>query len=703
MAAKKYFNRELSWLEFNHRVLEEARDTSVPLLERLKFLAITSSNLDEFFMVRVGGLQTLVAQGVSKREPSGMTPERQLAAVSRRVHRMADEQNACFMNELEPGLRAAGLVRKTVDDLTELQRAALAETFERDIFPVLTPMAVDPTKEFPLVTNRMLHLGVRLRGVEATASKPRFALIPLGMSLGRFVALPSDTGFHYILLEDVVAQCTGLIFPGEDVMECVPFRVTRNADMSVQEDMAADLLEEMEEVLDERKRSHCVRLEVAEAATETMLGFLQPGLGVRDDDIYAAPGPINFSDFMSLGGRQGFESHQYPSWTPQASPAVEPGKSMFETLAKQDLLFVHPFESFDPVVRFVEEAADDPDVLAIKQILYRTSRNSPVVAALMRAAQKGKYVTVVVELKARFDEARNIEWAKALQEEGVQVIYGVKGLKTHAKLCLVVRKEQDGVQRYMHFGTGNYNESTAKMYTDVSYMTRNPEYAFDATAFFNAVTGYSQPHTYRKLAAAPHGLRDKVLAMIDSEIERRKQGQKARIMAKMNSLQDPAIIKALYKASNAGVKIRLNVRGICSLRPGVPKLSENIEVVSIVDRFLEHSRVFYFHHGGDEQVFISSADWMPRNLDKRIELMTPVEDPRSRDRLVAMLEACFEDRVKGRVLKPHGGYEARRKVGGRKPLRSQDELCTRARRDARQAETRRRTVFEPHRPAGAES
>ncbi|MCA9163761.1 MAG: polyphosphate kinase 1, partial [Planctomycetales bacterium] len=415
------------------------------------------------------------------------------------------------------------------------------------------------------------------------------------------------------------------------------------------------------------------------------------------------PGPLDLSSFMRISGLQGFDHLRDEAWPPQPSPDVDPTRSMFDIIRERDVLLSHPYESFEPIVRLLEEAANDPDVLAIKQILYRTSRDSPIVAALMRAAQRGKHVTVIVELKARFDEQRNIGWAKTLEQEGVQVVYGVKGLKTHAKLCIVVRREPHGIQRYMHFGTGNYNEATARLYGDISYMTCNDDFGADASSFFNAITGYSQPQQFRKIEAAPLGLRDKILEMIEVETQRKQQGQKAHIAAKLNSLVDPAIIDALYAASQAGVTVKLNIRGICCLRPGVPGLSDNISVISIVDRFLEHARILYFYHGGDERLYISSADWMSRNLDRRVELLTPVEDTACRRKLIGILDTYFRDNTRARRLLPDGGYEMLMPKKNQPPFRSQEALYQQACEAVRQARQSQRTTFQPHRADGQES
>lgn len=693
-----YLNRELSWLDFNQRVLEEAADTSIPLLERLKFLAISAANLDEFFRVRVGGLLTLERQHVTRADAAGLTPEQQLTAIRRRVRQMTEEQYRVYRDELQPQLAATGLRRLRPTELSAAQKRVLRQLFEDEIFSVLTPIAVSADEEFPLLSSQGLNICVRLNPDEGSEPHQfRFGIIPLRGALPRIIGLPSESGFAFLLLEDAIGLYVNEFFAGETILEAIPFRITRNADMSVREDSAEDLMEEMSNVLDARRHGDYVRLEIIENASAELLLFLRQVLEVEPESIYPSKGPLDLSAFFRLSERPGFDHLKVESWPPLSSPDFPPGTSIFEVVSAQDVLLYHPYESFDPVVQMIDQAADDPDVLAIKQTLYRTSRDSPIVAALMRAAERGKNVTAIVELKARFDEARNIEWARQLEHAGAQVIYGVKGLKTHAKICIVVRREPQGIQRYVHFATGNYNEQTARVYSDVSLFTCNPDFGADAVAFFNAVTGYSQPQRYHKIAAAPLGLRDKLLEMIRAETDFCKEGRAGRIWIKVNALVDPILIDALYEASQAGVQIKLNVRGVCCLRPGVKGLSENIEVVSVIDRFLEHARILYFHHGGDDRVFISSADWMPRNLDRRLELLVPVEDPRCRERLTHILEVCFSDTVKARKLTAAGVYR-RIKPTGTEAVRSQQLLYEEA-RDAQQiALQQRRTSFEPHRP-----
>ena len=699
-----FLNRDLSWLEFNRRVLEEATDQSVPLLERLKFLAITSTNLDEFFMVRVGGLQQLLNEGRNVFDPAGMTTREQLIEISRRTHELVAEQYACFLQDIEPKLVSAGIHSVAPEGIGPEYVEYLERLFDREIYPIITPRAVESPDDFTSLTGLGLELLVRLRPATASSRKPRFAIITVPKRLNRFITVPvQQQGYDYILLEDVISMFKEGLFPGEAVVECVPFRITRNADLIVREDLAGDLLSQMREVIDARKRSGCVRLEVAQNISKPSLSFLKHALEVSDEQIYHVSGPLDLSSYREIAGRAGYENLKYEPWPPQASPQVAPGESMFEAIARRDVLLFHPYESFEPVVRLLEQAADDPDVLAIKQILYRTSGNSPIVAALARAAVNGKHVTVVVEVKARFDEARNIDWARALEQSGVQIIYGLRRLKVHAKICIIVRREATGIRRYVHFGTGNYNEVTARLYSDVSLMTCNEDFGSDATQFFNTITAYSQPIKYRRIEVAPLGLRAQLLALIESETQRSKQGQRGHIMAKLNSLVDADVIQALYTASQQGVKVQLNVRGICCLRPGVPRLSENIEVVSIVDRFLEHSRILYFHHGGEPLVFISSADWMPRNLDRRVELLVPVQDAACQARLISILTTTFQDNTKARRLKTDGVYERLQPSSAAKSVRSQQAFFDQAREAAKQAQKDRYQTFVPQRPSSTPS
>lgn len=694
-----FFNRELSWLQFNRRVLEQALDPSLPPLERLRFLAITSSNLDEFFMVRVGGLHQLLAQRREEPDASGMTPAAQLAAIRKAVLELTERQYACWRTELEPALVAAQIRRVPVPDLNAEQKDFVDRLFTHELFPVITSVALVPDRPFPLLPGLGLNLLARLAPARGGGEKSRFAVIALPRSLPRFITLPAPEKYNYIHLEDVVTAHIGRMFPGEPVLEIAPFRVARNADLRLADDDAEDLLADMKEVLSERRQSHCIRLEIPVTASPSMLDCLRQAMALGDDDIYPVDGPLDLAAYFRLAAMPGFQELKTETWPPQPVPEIGVNEPVFNAIARQDLLLLHPYESFDPVVRLLEEAAEDPYVLAIKQILYRTSERSPVVAALMRAAERGKHVTVLVELKARFDEERNIEWAGALERVGAQVIYGLRGLKVHAKCCLIVRREPQGIRRYVHFGTGNYNEKTARLYSDLSFMSCGEEYGSDASLFFNAITGYSQPVKYGRMETAPLGLLDRLLELIANETERQKQGQPGHIMAKVNSLGHPRVIEALYAASRAGVRVQLNVRGICCLRPGLPKWSKTIEVVSIVDHFLEHSRILYFRNGGRPLLFISSADWMPRNLDRRVETLVAVEHPALQKRLIHILETYFRDNQQAWQLQPDGEYRRLQAEEGRKRTRSQRVLYQEACRAAERAQQSRSPVFQPQRPA----
>lgn len=693
-----YINRELSWLEFNQRVLNQAKYEKVPGLERLKFLSITASNMDEFFMVRVGGLQLQQAQQIQAPDPSGATVTQQLEAIYDRVDKIISDQYDCFLNSIEPVLQQQGITRVICAQANALCKEALQRYFEQEIYPVLSPMDLDPDAPFPLLSNLGFYLCVRMASGEQDTPH-RFAFIPIGKLLPRLIKIPGERGtYTYALIEDVVSYFVEQYYPGKRVEECTAFRVTRNADVSVREDSASDLILGMEEVLSSRRSADFVRLEIDSKVSEATLDFLVRNLVLKPRDLFKIPGPLDLSALMSVTEIEGFPLLRDTVWPPQRSPQIDSTKSMFENIAQQDLLLCHPYESFEPIVRLIEEAANDPDVLAIKQTLYRTSRKSPIVASLKKAAELGKYVTVVVELKARFDEARNMVWARELERSGVQVVYGVRGLKTHAKICIVVRREIDGIVRYVHFGTGNYNESTARMYSDISYLTRDESLGKDASAFFNAITGYSQPQPYEKLESAPLGLRKKLVSLIEEETQRRLQGQKAFIYAKLNALVDPEIIQALYRASQAGVTIRLNIRGICCLKPGVRGVSDNITVISIVDRFLEHARILHFSHGGQDSVFISSADWMPRSLDRRIELLTPVEDEAAKRKLMEILATYFQDNQNAWKLLPDGSYERLEPGVGQVKLRAQKLLYQSSVDSVKAAELATRSKFEPHLP-----
>jgi len=692
-----YLNRELSWIEFNQRVLNEALRDDLPLLERVKFLAITASNLDEFFQVRIGGLMLLRRSGRKTPDASGFTPAKNLAALRQRILKMSAEQYHLLTDTIVPALIKAGIHPLQPQDLSVAQAAQLAATFEDSIFPLLTPLAIDPIGAPPIVPALQVIVACRLLDPETQGV--RQTLIPIPEILGRRVSVATEgQGHSFILIEDLVAMHAGQLFPGETVTATTAFRVTRNGDIAVQEEDAIDLADEMEDVLSARRFADTVRLELRSDAPRDLIRIIQNVTGATPQEVYRVDGPPGLASFMELAFLSGFDHLRDTDWPAQNSPAITPGASMFDTIASNDVLLFHPYESFEPVLRLIEEAAEDPDVIAIKQVLYRTARKSRIIDALIKAAESGKHVTALVELKARFDEARNLDRADELQRAGAQIVYGVKGLKTHAKICLIVRRESGHLRRYVHLGTGNYNETTSKLYTDLSYLTCKPEYGNDASLFFNAVTGRSKLLRFQRLIPAPTAMKPSLLDLIAGEAERAKQGLPARIIAKVNSLQDPDIINALYKASQAGVEIRLNVRGICCLKPGDPKYSKNIEVISVIDRFLEHARLFYFHQGGDAEVYISSADWMTRNLEKRVELMIPIEEAPLKRRLVRILEAYFQDNTQASRLLPDGSSQRIFRAKGQKAFRVQDYFYQRAKKSAKAREHERAMTFEPHVP-----
>ncbi len=703
----RFLNRELSWLEFNQRVLAHAESIEWPLLERAKFLAITGSNLDEFMMVRVGSLKMQYQRNPMVRDPAGLTVAEQLQKVSERCHLLQADQYRILRESLEPMLADAGIRRIKLESASQRAKQTADQWFHNEVMAVLSPQTLDHGRSFPMLQGLQLHLCVRLNrlaGRPVAEGEPpwEFSLIPLGRALNRIVSLPIDKGYGFVLLEDLVSQHIAEFYPGREVLDCVAFRITRNADVQLHEEAAPDLLEGMEEVLEGRRESRCVRLEIGAQASDATVAFLTETLGIGSQDLFRVEGPLDLTYLFNLVSIEGFRSLRSEPWPPQGSPAIDPSEPMFVNIAKGDIVLIHPYELFDPVVRLIDEASRDPDVLAIKQILYRTSRDSPIVEALRRAADRGKYVTAIVELKARFDEARNIEWAREMERSGVQVIYGVRGLKTHAKVCIIVRREPQGIVRYMHFGTGNYNEVTASIYSDVSLLTCDDALGEDATRFFNAVTGASQPGPMQCLAAAPTTLRSKLLGLIEAETQRRREGQHGEIMAKVNALVDTEIIDALYEASRAGVKVRLNVRGVCCLKPGIKDLSKHIQVVSIVDRFLEHARILYFAHGGDEQIFISSADWMPRNLDRRVELLVPILRPDHRKRLHATLQSYFKDNVNAWKLQPDGQYQRLHPSERHPSFQAQAALYERSVSARRKAEQSNRSTFETHQPRPAD-
>jgi len=690
--AERYFNRELSWLAFNQRVLNEGLSENNPLLERLKFLAITASNLDEFYMVRVGGLKLLMKESHAVRDIAGLTPRQQYQAVTRRIRKMVVDQSALY-KKLRAELFEQAFQIVPVSALTETQRKVLQRTFEDDVLSILTPVSLFKGRPYR-PSNLLLHMAVRLSPA-AGSDDMRYALLPLGPGVSRFIRLPSPAGCAFALLEEVVTEWIGRWFEGCEVLECVPFRITRNADIELREELAPDLMVGMQELLDERKETACIRMEIGRRASPSLLSFLTRHFELNRNDVYPVDGPLALGAFMKMAAVESFDALKNRPWPPQPSPLIDLKESIFPQLAMKSVLLHVPYESFDPVVKLVNDAADDPAVLAIKQVLYRTAGDSAIVEALIRAAQSGKHVTVLIELKARFDEARNITQARRLEQAGVEVIYGVRNLKTHAKICLVVRREPQGIVRYMHFGTGNYNETTARLYSDLGYFTCEAELGQDAAAFFNAVAGYSQPQELHQLRMSPFNLRSALLELIDIEAARAKTGEKASITIKVNTLTDEEMIDHLYLASQAGAKVQLNVRGVCCLRPGVKGLSENIAVTSIVDRYLEHARICAFRNGGNEKVFIASADWMPRNLDRRVELMIPILDKETRRQVLKILKAYFKDNQKASRLLPDGTYE--RIETGKVPFRSQEELYRQACKAARDKELTKPTVLEPYR------
>ena len=703
---KNYLNRELSWLEFNQRVLDLADLPEIPLLERVKFLAITGSNLDEFIKVRFGGLKLALANEVDTREISGMTVGEQLSAISTRVREMNAAQASMFREGLMPQLESHDIRRMNPDDLEKEQLEHLGEIFDREIASVVTPIAIDLEQGIPLLAGAKLCVCVQLKyqadrtlgDSEHELDSERFVVIPIRESMRRFISMPQETGHAFVLVEDAVQKFLPRMFPDQQIIESCCFRITRNADIALNEDTMHDLLNELTEVLEERKFSQIVRLEVDANTGDSLMDFLKRATGVGEDELFPVECPLDLAAFFGLAKIAGYPELKDETWSPQPSPDFADAQNIFDTIAAGDRILLHPYQQFDPVIELLNAAAEDPDVIAIKQTLYRTSSDSKVIESLINAASNGKQVSAIVELKARFDEERNIRGARRLEQAGVDVIYGVRGLKTHAKLCIVIRREARGIQRYVHFGTGNYNESTARLYSDVSYFTNNEQLGTDAVLFFNAITGLSVPQPLALLAAAPIDLKDTLLEMIQVEIENARQGANCEINAKLNSLVDRQIIDALYSASQAGVSIRLNVRGICCLRPGVEGLSENIKVVSIVDRILEHARVIHFSHGGDEKVFISSADWMGRNLNRRAELLVPIEDEKCRKKLLAVLRSFFEDNVRARRLNADGAYEGV-PVGGKPRFRSQEFLYQQACDQYAAFADPKATVFKAHRGA----
>ena len=683
-----YENRELSWLKFDARVLNEAKDKSIPLLERLKFVSITSSNLDEFFMVRVASLKDMVHADYRKRDIAGMTASEQLDRINTATRKLVESQYNTYNRSLVPLMAANGIhIIEKYEELTAEQAAYVDRYFEEDVYPVLTPMAVDASRPFPLIRNKTLNIAALLSSKKDEKHKDavEFATVQVPGVLPRLVPIPADTsenfgeveGRTFILLEQIIEKNIDKLFLNYHVLCAHPYRVMRNADLPIDEDEAADLLKEIQKQLKKRQWGEVIRLEVEASVDKKLLRFLKDELKVAEEDIFQISGPIDLTFLMKMYGLSGCDSLRYEPYKPQRVPEIEPGEDIFEAIRVGDILLHHPYETFDPVVDFIRQAASDPDVLAIKQTLYRVSGNSPIIASLAQAAENGKQVSVLVELKARFDEENNIVWAKKLEQAGCHVIYGLVGLKTHSKIALVVRREEDGIRRYVHLGTGNYNDSTAKLYTDCGIFTCNEAIGEDATAVFNMLSGYSEPLSWNELVLAPIWLRTRFMRLIARETKHACEGKPAKIVAKMNSLCDEGIIAALYEASAAGVEIELIVRGICCLKVGIPGISENIHVRSIVGNFLEHSRIFFFLNDGEEELYMGSADWMPRNLDRRVEILFPVLDDTLKEKVKHILDVELADNTKAHVLKPDGEYEKidRR---GKVLVNSQKQFCEEA-------------------------
>ena len=652
----QFYNRELSWLGFNYRVLSEARDKNIPLMERLKFLSITASNMYEFFMIRVASLKDMVHAKYTKKDIAGLTPKEQLEIISTGTHELVEKQYNTYNRSFLPALKHNGLTIVTQYEALNAEQAEYVDRyFMREVYPVLTPMAVDSSRPFPLIRNKSLNIAALLMDKKRKDTID-FATVQVPSVLPRIVTIPSEKEGEtcIILLEQIIEKNIQKLFLNYKVLDATPYRVMRNADLTIDEDEAADLLIEIERQLKKRQWGEAIRLEVEQGIDKRLLKILKKELQIQQEDIFTIRGPLDLTFLMKVYGMDGFDHLKEEPYIPQPPKGLDMDGDLFEQIRQKDILLHHPYETFDPVVNFVRLAAKDPDVLAIKQTLYRVSSNSPIIASLAQAAENGKQVTVLVELKARFDEENNIVWARKLEKAGCHVIYGLVGLKTHSKITLVVRREEEGIRRYVHLGTGNYNDSTAKLYTDMGMFTCKRAYGEDATAVFNMLSGYSEPLSWNKLALAPTWLRTRFVELINRERDYAAMGKPARIVAKMNSLCDAGIINALYEASAAGVQIELIIRGICCLKQGVPGMSETIQVRSIVGTFLEHSRIFYFENDGSPEIYMGSADWMPRNLDKRVEILFPVEDPDLKKEIVHILHTQLADNTKAHLLQPDG-------------------------------------------------
>lgn len=649
------FNREISWLQFNRRVLEEAQDLGNPLFERIRFISIVSSNLDEFFMVRVASLVDQVLANYTKKDSMGFTPKEQIQKIQDIVQEMVKDQYNTYQRSVLRGLKKEGIIFLKRENFTKEQEEYLERYFEKNIYPVLTPMVVDQSRPFPLILNKSLNIAVMVKDLKVE-DDPYFGTIQVPSVLPRIVEIPNGEGLkNFVFMEDIIKLNAKSLFNGHEIMAMGCYRITRNADLSIDEDEAEDLLEEISQSIRQRKWGNVVRLEVEKKMDSKLLAMLLEEGDTPEAGIYEISGPLDLTSLSKfVGTLEDTGDLNFPKL--KQIEVLRRDEDIFEVLRQRDILLHHPYESFQVVTDLVKKAAKDPDVLAIKQTLYRVSGNSPIIEALTEAAELGKQVTVLVELKARFDEENNINWAKKLEKAGCHVIYGLVGLKTHCKLLLIVRREEDGINRYVHLGTGNYNDVTARFYTDMGLMTTNPLIGSDASAIFNMLSGYSVLNKLNKLEVAPLGLREKFEVLIKEEIKNAQEGREAKIICKMNSLVDEQLINLFYKASQVGVRIELIVRGICCLVPAIEGLSENIEVRSVVGRFLEHSRIFYFYADGEHKIFMSSADMMPRNLDRRVEILFPVEEKEHRDRILHILESYLEDTVKARILNSDGSY-----------------------------------------------
>ena len=650
-----YYNRELSWMDFNARVLEEATKKENPLMERLRFLAITGSNLDEFFMVRVAGVKAQVNSNYKSKNDFDLTPQALLPLLEEKAHKFMERQYSCLHRSIGPAMAKQGLRFLRCQDMTPEQLDYISQYFRQILFPVLTPLAVDGSRPFPMLANKTLNIAVYLKSKERKEEK-NFAIVQVPSILPRFLELPSQEGRAFTLLEDIIIYKLDELFELHEIKAACPFRITRDSDLEIDEE-AEDFMSEVKKSIKRRKRGRPVRLELLLHCDKSIRSFLIDMLKIKKSEIYEVPGPLDLTFLSKFAGIKGCEDLCFKPITPVPAADFWGYDDLFAAIREKDRLVHHPYESFDCVVKFIEQAAEDEDVLAIKQTLYRVSGNSPIIAALIKAAENGKQVTVLVELKARFDEENNINWANKLEKAGCHVIYGLQGLKTHCKIALVVRREEDGIRRYLHLGTGNYNDSTAKIYTDMGLFTCNSQYGADASSLFNVITGYSRPPEYQHFVVAPHGMRSFFVRRIKEETENAKKGLPCGITAKVNSLVDPEIIGLLYQASQAGVPVKLVVRGICCLIPGLPGVSENITVISIVGQLLEHSRIFRFENAGDPKIYMGSADWMPRNLDRRVELVFPIEEEDLKQRAFEILDTFLQDNTNARMMLPDTTYK----------------------------------------------